>query len=78
MVQQSPAHAEIPQSAQERTAAMEELLTAEQVAADLRVGVGTVRRWCKDGTLPGVKIGKEYRFRRSDLNRWYERQRRIP
>lgn len=38
----------------------------------LKVCRATVQRWCKEGKLPAVKIGKEYRIRRSDLERWYE------
>jgi excisionase family DNA binding protein len=52
-----------------------ELLTTAEVSAYLRVGPATIHRMLKDGTLPGVKIGKSYRVRRADLEAWYEARR---
>lgn len=37
-------------------------LTPEQVAADLQIGVWVVRRLAKNGTLPGFKVGRQWRF----------------
>ncbi|MBI4497229.1 MAG: helix-turn-helix domain-containing protein [Chloroflexi bacterium] len=51
---------------------MDDLLTVLEVMNYLKVCRATVQRWCKEGKLPAVKIGKEYRIRRSDLERWYE------
>ncbi len=31
------------------------------------VGKLTVYRWCKEGCIPCMKIGKHWRFRREDL-----------
>lgn len=45
----------------------DEFLTVPEVAAKLRVNVATVRRWCTDGTLPAVKVGKQYRVEVSQL-----------
>ncbi|MCX6023854.1 MAG: helix-turn-helix domain-containing protein [Chloroflexi bacterium] len=55
-----------------------ELLNIPETAAYLRVGKATVQRWCKEGKLPAVKIGKEYRVRRRDIDAWYERLRVQP
>jgi len=49
-----------------------ELLSAEEVGEILKVSRITVRRWCRAGKLPAVKIGKAYRIRRKDLERWFE------
>ena len=35
----------------------------------------TIYRLIKSGTLPAVRIGGQWRFRRSDLNAWIDRQR---
>jgi excisionase family DNA binding protein len=51
---------------------MNDLLTVLEVMSYLKVCRATVQRWCKEGKLPAVKIGKEYRIRRSDLEHWYE------
>ena len=52
--------------------AVDDLLTVLEVMNYLKVCRATVQRWCKEGKLPAVKIGKEYRIRRSDLENWYE------
>ena len=50
---------------------MDEVMTAEEVAAYLRVHLITVRRWCRQGELSAVKVGRSYRIRRADLDRWW-------
>lgn len=55
-----------------------ELLTTQQAAAYLKVGLQTVNRWSRDktNTFPAVRLGKAYRIRRSDLDDWYQQKRR--
>ncbi|MFC1706451.1 helix-turn-helix domain-containing protein [Planctomycetota bacterium] len=36
----------------------DEVLKAEEVATELRVRVDTVYRWCRNGRLPHVRIGR--------------------
>ncbi len=45
-----------------------ELLTCEEAAAYLRVHPRTVGRLLKEGRLPGVKVGRQWRLRRADLD----------
>ncbi len=49
----------------------EEMLTLDEVSRLLKMSKATVQRWCRDRRLPAAKIGKEYRIRREDLDRWY-------
>jgi excisionase family DNA binding protein len=44
-----------------------ELLTVDEVAEYLGVGPVTIYRWCREGRLPGIKVGKEWRIRRAAL-----------
>jgi excisionase family DNA binding protein len=53
-----------------------DLLHTEDVAAYLGVGQVTVWRWCRDGNLPCLKIGREWRIRRETLERFLERSER--
>lgn len=49
-----------------------DLLSVDDITRILRISKGTAQRWCRDRRLPAAKIGKEYRIRREDLDRWYE------
>ena len=55
-----------------------ELLSVDDVTRILKMSKATVQRWCRDKKLPAAKIGKEYRIRREDLERWYEEKLREP
>jgi excisionase family DNA binding protein len=44
------------------------MLTPDEVADFLKVDVQTVWRWCRQGTLPAVKLGKYWRISRSKLD----------
>jgi excisionase family DNA binding protein len=49
----------------------DELLTIDEVAAMLKVPVGTLRKWRSAGSGPeGFRIGKYIRFRRSSVDRF--------
>jgi excisionase family DNA binding protein len=53
-----------------------DLLDTEDVAAYLGVGQVTVWRWCRDGNLPCLKIGREWRIRREALESFLQRSER--
>lgn len=39
-----------------------ELMTVAQTARVLQMSPETIKRWCRDGALPAMKIGKEWRI----------------
>jgi excisionase family DNA binding protein len=43
-------------------------MTCEEAAAYLRLHERTVGRLLKQGELPGVKVGRQWRLRRADLD----------
>jgi excisionase family DNA binding protein len=49
-----------------------ELLSVDDLTKILRISKGTAQRWCRDRRLPAAKIGKAYRIRKEDLDKWYE------
>lgn len=51
-------------------ATSEEVLTAEEAAQYLRIHAETLRRKVREGEIPAVKVGRAYRFRKEDLERW--------
>jgi excisionase family DNA binding protein len=46
------------------------LITAEQAAELLKLHSKTVKRLAQAGELPGMKIGRVWRFRESSLDAW--------
>ncbi len=46
-------------------ATLDELMTAEQVAALLMLPISTVKDYARRGVLPSIKLGKHRRFVRS-------------
>jgi excisionase family DNA binding protein len=53
-----------------------ELLSAEDIAALLGVKETTVWRWCREGNLPCLKVGKHWRVRREALELFLRRSER--
>jgi excisionase family DNA binding protein len=51
------------------------LLTIDEVLAYLNVTSRTIYRLIRIGELPAVRIGRQWRIRRVDLDRWLDRQR---
>ena len=48
------------------------LLTVSEVANAMRVSNMTVYRLIRNGELPAVRVGKNYRLRETDLERFLE------
>src|ERR687898_1088672 len=46
----------------------DELLSADDVAQYLELEPVTIYRWCRDGRLPCMKLGKVWRIRRAALD----------
>jgi excisionase family DNA binding protein len=50
-------------------------LTTEEVLEYLQVNLRTVYRLIKAGKIPAVRVGRQWRFRRRDIDAWLETQR---
>ena len=51
------------------------LLTTDEVLGYLKVTSRTIYRLIRIGELPAVRIGRQWRIRRVDLDHWLDRQR---
>jgi excisionase family DNA binding protein len=49
-----------------------DIMTLEEVAKYLKLQPQTVYKWAQEGQIPGAKLGKEWRFRRSILDEWID------
>ena len=50
-------------------------LTTEEVLEYLQVNLRTVYRLIKAGKIPAVRVGRQWRFRKVDLDTWLDGQR---
>ena len=50
---------------------MEDIMTLEEVAKYIKVKPQTIYTWAQDGKIPAAKLGKEWRFRKTVIDRWF-------
>ena len=65
-------------SGNERRLAPNEILTIDEVADYLRLKPQTIYKWSQEKRIPAVKLGKEWRFRRSVIDKWFDDQLQWP
>jgi excisionase family DNA binding protein len=56
----------------------EVFLTTEEVLEYLQVNLRTVYRLIKAGKIPAVRVGRQWRFRKRDIDAWLDSQRTQP
>lgn len=47
-----------------------EVLTSAQAAEYLQLAPATLKRMAREGRVPAAKVGRQWRFRKADLDRW--------
>ena len=52
----------------------DELLTAQEASDYMKVSLRTLYRWVHADKIPVSRIGKQWRFRKSRLDKWIDRQ----
>ena len=53
---------------------MQKLMTLKEVAELLNIAEVTIYRWANAGKIPAHKLGRQWRFVRSEIEEWLERQ----
>lgn len=48
----------------------ERMMKPKEVSEALNISRGTLLRWVTEGRIPGVRLGRQWRFRSSDVTRW--------
>ena len=48
-----------------------DIMTLEEVASYLRLKPQTIYTWAQEGRIPGAKLGKEWRFKKSIIDEWF-------
>ncbi|GAB2189796.1 helix-turn-helix domain-containing protein [Sessilibacter sp. MAH1] len=54
----------------------DQILTLKEVAAYLKLAEKTAYKLTAEGKLPGFKVGGSWRFKREDIDRWIEEQKK--
>ena len=52
----------------------DKIMITKDVAETLKVSETTIIRWIKGGKLPAFRIGKDWRIRKDDLDRFLDEQ----
>ncbi|MCD6502495.1 helix-turn-helix domain-containing protein [bacterium] len=52
----------------------DEIMTVQDVARYLKLQPQTIYKWAQEGKIPAAKFGKEWRFRKSLVDRWLDAQ----
>lgn len=52
----------------------EPLLDTDEAAAIMKIHPKTLQKYARDGRIPGVHIGKLWRFRASVIEQWIQQQ----
>ena len=48
----------------------ERLYSVEEIANHIGVSKDTIRAWVKKETIPYYKVGRQYKFKLSEINEW--------
>lgn len=50
----------------------ERLYSVEEIANHIGVSKDTIRAWVKKETIPFYKVGRQYKFKLSEIDAWIE------
>ena len=50
---------------------MDDIMTLEEVAKYLKLKPQTIYTWSQNGKIPAAKLGKEWRFKKSVIDKWF-------
>lgn len=50
---------------------MDDIMTLEEVAKYLKLKPQTIYTWAQNNKIPAAKLGKEWRFRRAVIDKWF-------
>ena len=52
---------------------MQDIMTLEEVAKYLKVKPQTIYTWAQNKKIPAAKLGKEWRFKKSLIDEWFDK-----
>lgn len=51
----------------------DDIMTLEEVANYLKLKPQTIYTWAQEKKIPAAKLGKEWRFKKSMIDKWFDR-----
>ncbi len=57
---------------------LDKLMTTEELVKYLNLDLRTIYGFIKNKKIPAIKIGREWRFRKRDIDLWLDEHRVIP
>ncbi|MEW6186067.1 MAG: helix-turn-helix domain-containing protein [Thermodesulfobacteriota bacterium] len=52
----------------------DDFLKVEEISRWLRIPKSTIYKLCQEGQIPGIKIGRHWRFNRNEINAWFKKK----
>ncbi|PIQ89888.1 MAG: DNA-binding protein [Candidatus Omnitrophica bacterium CG11_big_fil_rev_8_21_14_0_20_42_13] len=50
----------------------DKIQTIEEVSDYLKIPKQTLYLWARNGSIPAIKVGKHWRFKKSSIDKWIE------
>jgi len=54
---------------------MDKWLTLEQIAEYLQMSTSSIYKMAQTGKIPAYKVGRQWRFKKEEIDKWVERGR---
>lgn len=48
------------------------IMKGKEVAEYLRIPIRTLYKLCQEGKIPAKKVGRHWRFRKSEIDKWFD------
>jgi len=55
---------------------MEKWLTLEQIAEYLQMSTSSIYKMAQAGKIPAYKVGRQWRFRKEEIDKWVEKKKK--
>jgi excisionase family DNA binding protein len=49
------------------------IMKGKEVADYLRIPIRTLYKLCQEGKIPAKKVGRHWRFRKSEIDKWFDK-----
>jgi len=56
---------------------MDKWLTLEQIAEYLQMSTSSIYKMAQTGKIPAYKVGRQWRFKKEEIDRWIKDKKRI-